>query len=316
MLSRRHKPKVQLRSEYLREATILTFKYIILRCFLAVTARLPLRMLHRLGAGWGNLLYWIPNRSRRTTQRNLQSCFPDKTASELAVLTRSSLQSTACTALEMGKSWLVPLADTLALVRETEGTEAFEKAIATGHGVILLAPHLSNWEVFGFYVSNKLPTVFLYQPPKLPALDNLLKQTRSRGGIKLAPTNRQGVAQLLKSLYQGELVGVLPDQVPVDGGGLFAPFFGQQALTMTLVGKLLARKKVPVFCGFAERLPRGEGFRVIILEADAQIYSDDLQESVQGLNRSVEACVLRSLPQYQWEYKRFRRQPDGSKFYS
>lgn len=298
-----------------REKAILTLKYIFLRCFLAITARLPLRVLHQLGAGWGNLLYWIPNRARQTTRRNLTACFPDKIEAEIDQLTRLSLQSTACTALEMGKSWLVPLTETIGLVTQNEGMEAFNQAIADGEGVILLAPHLSNWEIFGFYTADKIPSIFLYQPPKLPALDTLLQQTRSRSGIKLAPTNRQGVAMLLKSLQKGELVGVLPDQVPTEGGGLFAPFFGQQALTMTLVAKLLARKKVPVYCGYAERLPNARGFKVVVLPADELTYSNDLAESVRGLNRSVEACVLRALPQYQWEYKRFRRQPDGHKFY-
>jgi KDO2-lipid IV(A) lauroyltransferase len=54
---------------------------------------------------------------------------------------------------------------------------------------------------------------------------------------------------------------------------------------------------------------------VVLQAADELIYSEDLTQSVAGLNRSVEACVSRALPQYQWEYKRFRRQADGSKFY-
>ncbi len=298
-----------------REIAILTLKYIVLRCFLTITARLPLRILHMLGAAWGDLLYWTPNRTRQTTRRNLKACFPEMSESDIAEFTRTSLRSTACTALEMGKSWLVPISETIGLVIQSEGMDAFNKAVADKEGVILLAPHLSNWEIFGFYTVTGLPSVFLYQPPKLPALDNLLKQTRSRSGIKLAPTNRQGVSMLLKSLHKGELVGILPDQVPTDGGGLFAPFFGQNALTMTLVAQLLARRKVPVFCGYAERLPNARGFKVIVMPANELVYSDDLAESVEGLNRTVEGCVLKALPQYQWEYKRFRRQPDGKKFY-
>lgn len=290
-------------------------KYIVLRCFLSITARLPLRILHILGAVWGELLYCIPNRTRQTTRRNLKVCFPEMSETEIAELTRASLQNTACTALEMGKSWLIPINETTNLVVQSEGMDAFNKAVAAKEGVILLAPHLSNWEIFGFYIVTGIPSVFMYQPPKHPALDSLLKQTRSRNGIKLAPTNRQGVSLVLKSLQKGELVGILPDQVPTDGGGLFAPFLGQQALTMTLVGKLLARRKVPVFCGYAERLPNARGFKVIVMPANDLIYSNDLAESVEGLNRSVEACVLKALPQYQWEYKRFRRQPDGQKFY-
>jgi KDO2-lipid IV(A) lauroyltransferase len=215
----------------------------------------------------------------------------------------------------MGKSWLAPMDKVRGLVTETEGMDAFREAIASGQGLILLAPHLSNWEVFGYYTAKDADTTFMYQPPKSPTMDALLKKTRSRGGIELAPANRQGVAQLMKSLQRGGLVGILPDQVPTDSGGLHADFFGHPALTMTLVSKLLARRPVPVFCGFAERLPSGRGFRVIIQQADPTIYSEDLAESVRGLNLSVEACVRRAVPQYQWEYKRFRRQPDGRQFY-
>lgn len=228
---------------------------------------------------------------------------------------RESLRGTACTALEMGKSWLAPMDRVRGLVTETEGMEAFREAIAAGQGLILLAPHLSNWEVFGYYTATEVDATFMYQPPKSPAMDALLKKTRSRGGISLAPANRQGVAQLMKTLQRGGLVGILPDQVPTDSGGLHAEFFGHPALTMTLVSKLLARRHVPVFCGFAERLPKGGGFRVIVQQAHPTIYSEDMAESVRGLNLSVEACVRRAVPQYQWEYKRFRRQPDGKRFY-
>ena len=120
---------------------------------------------------------------------------------------------------------------------------------------------------------------------------------------------------VLKALQRGEMVGVLPDQVPNDEGGEFANFFGKQALTMTLVSKLAARSQARVFSGFLVRLPKGRGFKLIIREADQAIYDEDLLTSVRGLNKSVEDCVLMAVEQYQWEYKRFRRQPDGKKFY-
>ena len=84
---------------------------------------------------------------------------------------------------------------------------------------------------------------------------------------------------------------------------------------MTLVSKLVARSQARVFCGCAVRLPKGEGFKLIIREADQAIYNEDLPTSVRGLNKSVEGCVLLAVEQYQWEYKRFRKQPDGKKFY-
>lgn len=257
----------------------------------------------------------VPNRARATTEINLRLCFPDKSAQEIAKLTRASLQNTACTALEMGKAWSGPIEKTLALVTQTRGLEEFQAALETKQGVILLAPHLSNWEVFGFAACDGAISNFMYKPPKIAAVDRLLRETRSRSGVKLAPANRHGVAQLLKALKAGELVGILPDQVPEADGGEYADFYGQTALTMALASRLLQRVDAKVFCGFAKRLPKAQGFELIILPADSQVYSEDLATSIAGVNRSVELCVNEAVDQYQWEYKRFRRQPDDKDLY-
>ncbi len=264
---------------------------------------------------WGAMLFRIPNRARDTTIKNLRACFPGSNDDKIVNLAKMSLISTACTAMEMGKSWMLPLTETFSLVKETDGFEAFQQAAKEKRGIILLAPHLGNWEIFGMYAGHSIESTFMYQPPKLPALDCLLQRTRSRGGVKLAPTDRKGVSLVLKALQRGELVGVLPDQVPADDGGEFADFFGEPALTMTLVSKLAARSQARVFCGFAQRLPEGKGFKLIIREADGSIYDEDLAKSARGLNKTIEDCVLMAVDQYQWEYKRFRRRPNGEKFY-
>jgi|TARA_B100000809_G_scaffold230424_1_gene244799 KDO2-lipid IV(A) lauroyltransferase len=276
---------------------------------------LPLGVLHAIALVWGGLLYRIPNRARNTTFRNLQACFPRKSEEDIRVLARASLKNTACTALEMGKAWLLPVGKTLALVTETEGLDELKQALDSGEGVILLAPHQGNWEIFGIFICDHMPATFLYQPPKIPAFDRLLKKARSRNGMSLAPTNRKGVAQLLKALQQGELAGILPDQVPSTEGGIYAPFFGESAFTMTLISKLIQRRRVKVFCGFAQRLPGAKGFKAIVKVAHEDIYAADLQTSVRGLNRTVEHSVGLAVTQYQWEYKRFRRRADGEKFY-
>ena len=215
----------------------------------------------------------------------------------------------------MGKAWMLPIGKTIALVTETEGVDEFRQALDSPEGTILLAPHHGNWEIFGFFICNNIPSTFLYQPPKIPAFDTLLKEVRSRNDIKLAPANIQGVAQLLKALARGELVCILPDQVPSDEGGIYAPFFGETALTMTLISKLIQRRRAKVFCGFAKRRAGAKGFKVIVKEADQGIYDEDLQASVTALNQTVEQSVGLAVSQYQWEYKRFRRRPDGTKVY-
>ena len=215
----------------------------------------------------------------------------------------------------MGKTWLAPIDQTLSLLVYDQGFDEIRNAMANDKGVILMAPHLGNWELLGLLASNELPCSFMYQPPRISALDRLLREVRARNGAQLVPASRKGVAELLRALQRGELVGILPDQVPDEASGIFAPFFGQPAFTMTLVSRLVQRTGARVFCGYAERLPAGRGFRTVFLPAHEAIYSEDLLESVCGLNRSVEQAVNQVRAQYQWEYKRFRRQPDNSEFY-
>lgn len=252
---------------------------------------------------------------RKTTRKNLKTCFPDIPAEDLDKLAIHSLQNTMKTALEMGKSWFWPMEKTLGLIAGIEGKEILDQAINRGEGVIMLVPHLGNWELFGLFCGQHTPTIFMYQPPKARVFDEMIKSARSRGGLQLAPTSSKGVGRLLKALRNGQMVGILPDQEPGLESGKFAPFFGVPAHSMTLVAGLLSRTSARVICGFAKRLPHGQGFRLIIKNADPLIYDSDQEKSVEGLNRTVEECVKEAPEQYQWEYKRFKRRPDGSRFY-
>ncbi|MEZ5489938.1 MAG: lysophospholipid acyltransferase family protein [Gammaproteobacteria bacterium] len=290
-------------------------KFIVARCLLQLCAWLPLSVVQGVASFIGTVMNLFPTRMRETTRLNLRQCFPSLGEKEIQTLAARSLRETAKTALEMSKCWLLPLERVLNLIQDVEGEEILEKARRHGKGVILLAPHLGNWEVFGYFFTEQIPSTFMYQPPKNLYFDQLIKSARSRGQARLAPTNRQGVAILLKALNRGELVGVLPDQEPPEEGGEFADFFNTPALTMTLVSRLVARTGARVICGFADRLPGGMGYRLKIIEADPAIYDPDLQRSVQGLNRTVERCVNQAVDQYQWEYKRFKRRPDGSRLY-
>ncbi|MBL4819818.1 MAG: hypothetical protein JKY98_02350 [Gammaproteobacteria bacterium] len=298
-----------------RSFTINLLKFTLAKLILRICAWLPLGMVQAVAGALGKLMNWRPTRMKQTTVKNLSECFPDLTAEQLGNLTRLSLQHTAMTSLEMGKCWLWPVEKTMGMIVQVEGEEVLEEARSTGKGVVLLGPHLGNWELFGYYFSEQIPSTFMYQAPKNKHFDMMIKSARSRGHARLAPASSQGVGVLLKALKKGELVGILPDQEPAVESGDFAPFFGVPALTMTLVTRLVNRTGARVICGYAERLPKGQGFKIIIKRADPLIYHSDPKKSLEGLNRSVEECVNQAKEQYQWEYKRFKRRPDGSRFY-
>ncbi len=272
-------------------------------------ALLPLGLLRALGSATGLLMWLLNGRAAKVTRENIALCFPELAPAEQAALARQSLQETAKTAMEAGAIWRNSWPWLQGKIVAMEGDEILRAKLAEGKGVLVLAPHHGNWEVVAPYLASVANLTAMYQPLDNPKMDELVLSGRSKLNITMAPTNRKGVMMLLKALQGGTIVGILPDQVPgSDAGGEIAPFFGQPALTMTLVHGLIQRTGCAVCSCYAERV--AGGFKLVVIEADEQIYSAEQLVSVTGLNASVAACVRRAPAQYQWEYKRFRRLPE------
>ncbi|AQT61295.1 lysophospholipid acyltransferase family protein [Cellvibrio sp. PSBB023] len=271
-------------------------------------ARLPLCLLRVLGNLLGRFMWLLNGRAAKITRENIRLCFPELTPVDQTALAKQSLQETAKTAMEAGAIWRNSWAWLDGKIVTKEGDDVLRSKLAQGKGVLVLAPHHGNWEVVAPYLASVANLTAMYQPLENPKMDELVLAGRSKLNISMAPTNRKGVMMLFKALQGGTIVGILPDQVPAkEAGGEVAPFMGQPALTMTLVHGLVQRTGCAVCSCYAERVDGG--FKIVVMEADPAIYSEDLQTSVAGLNASVAACVKRAPAQYQWEYKRFRRLP-------
>ena len=278
---------------------------------LRLTSLLPLPLTHAIGVWVGGLLWWIPNDLRRIASRNLVLTFPEMPVADRERLLRRNLWETGKLLLELGPLWLWRGERVLALVRgAVAGEEALIDTVRRRRGAILLTPHLGAWEMAGLYYSSRHPLTILYRPSRL-GLDELSVRGRGRLGGKVVATDARGVRSLLTALRDGEILGILPDQDPGDEGGVFAPFFGISASTMTLVSRLTRNTGAPVFLTWAERLPRGRGFALHLRALPEVTAAGSLEESAAALNRGVEAAI-RSLPaQYLWAYKRFKTRPPG-----
>lgn len=272
-------------------------------------ALLPLGILRALGSAAGSLMWLFNGRAAKITRENIALCFPELSPAEQTALARQSLKETAKTAMEAGAIWRNSWAWLQGKIVAMEGDDILRAKLAAGKGVLVLAPHHGNWEVVAPYLASVANLTAMYQPLDNPKMDELVLAGRSKLNITMAPTNRKGVMLLFKALQSGTIVGILPDQVPAqDAGGEVAPFFGQPALTMTLVQGLIQRTGCAVCSCYAERV--AGGFKLVVMEADAQICSAEPVTSLTGLNASVADCVRRAPAQYQWEYKRFRRLPE------
>lgn len=267
---------------------------------LRLLGRLPLAWLHHLGAALGWLVYWTsPTYARRLRENLFASGICADDAQGRALLAQA-VAETGKGAAELVAVWFGPDQTTERLVIECDGWDAVDAARARGKGIIFLTPHLGCFEVAGLYVGERVPLTVLYRPPRQRWLEPYMVAGRSRSRSQLAPTTLKGVRMLYRALARGDAVGVLPDQAPGEGEGVWADFFGRPAYTMTLVRRLQEASEATVIMTFAQRLPEGRGYR---MHAQA-LPTEQFNEAV--LNRAVEEQVRRCPAQYLWGYNRYK----------
>lgn len=291
-----------------QESQIVKLNMLLL--FTRALALLPYGWLMALATPMGALLA-ARGRRRRITLRNLAACFPEKDEAELLALTRAHCREFVRMALESPVLWHWPLERIAALIGEVRGKQHLDAALAKGRGLIFAVPHCGSWEMLSLYMPTQADCAAIYKRSEQPKLDEFIAHHRGRSGCRLFAADGRGLRQALKHLKEGKVLGILPDQQPKVGEGQFAPFYGIQTLTMTLLSKMVQSTGCEVVFSTCQRLPGNGGYRIHFLPADPEIYSPDLDISLAALNRGVEACVNIAPEQYLWSYKRFSIRPEG-----
>ena len=280
---------------------------------LRLLAALPLPVAQGIGWCIGSLAAFVPNRERANAEVNVSLCFPQMPPGERRRFVRRTLIENACTLLESPRAWLRDPERLLEKVDPQDGERLIRAALARGKGLIFAAPHLGNWEMGVHFLTRTTPTTVLYRPPRQQVLETVMVRGRGRDHARVVPTDASGIRALYQALARGEAIAVLPDQQPKEEGSaaVFAPFFGQEALTMTLLSRLARKTGAAVLYVFVERLPMGRGFRMHWLPAPEGIADADPRTAAATLNRGVESCVAICPTQYQWTYRRFKTRRGG-----
>jgi len=284
------------------------------RILLRLLALLPLGVNHAVGAFLGRVVFAVPGRYRSRVLENLEASGLARTPEDLRRLARENAAEIGKGATELAWALFRPIDEVAATVKEMLGWEAVERLRADNRPIVFVIPHLGGYDVAGRFLWTQLPILAMYRPHKLFWLDQILREGRNRGaapdGTNVAPANLAGVRMVLKHLRRGGCSIVLPDQVPGEGDGEWAEFFGRPAYTMTLLGRLQeATKAAIVFC-HAERLGQGAGFRLHFDVLDEPLPTDR-RESARRVNATVEKLVRACPAQYLWGYNRYKH-PAGA----
>lgn len=273
---------------------------------------IPLPIVRGLGWLAGSLMYWLPSKEKVIAQTNLKLAFPALPVPARRQLLRDVLRENARTLIEMPAAWSRSADFWMQHIEIADGGTLMREKLALGKGVLVAAPHQGNWEVGVHALASLAPATILYRPPRQAGLEQMIVEGRSQQGAALVPIGAAAIRAMYGALKKGEMVTILPDQQPKigAGAGVFAPFFGHPAWTMTLFSRLARRSGAPVLYTWAERLPGGR-YRLHFQEADPAVSDEDEVVAATALNAGVERVARTCPSQYLWTYARFKHQPEG-----
>jgi KDO2-lipid IV(A) lauroyltransferase len=272
----------------------------------------PLGFLHAVGAALGWLTWALSPSYRRRGRDNARRAGISKRQA------RASIAQAGRMVGELPWLWLSNEARPIShWTQWVEGAELIDAALARGRGLLLLTPHLGAFEVCAQAYAERYggaqPLTALYRPARQPWLRELEAGARNRPGFATAPATLAGVRQMLRALRRGETVGLLPDQVPPEGMGVWAPFFGHPAYTMTLAARLVQQTGCEWMLMWAERLAGGRGYEVHVAAPTTPLPAGATDDAAlqlacaSALNREMERLILRCPEQYLWGYHRYKQ---------
>jgi KDO2-lipid IV(A) lauroyltransferase len=258
------------------------------------------------------LLWYLSVQKRRVTRINLRAVYPNMDAGRRNRIARASMTHYVRGAFEAGMLWHWPLHRVLEHFDETLGVELYQQAERAGAGLILAGAHCGAWELLSLFMQQQLKGAILFKPGRQPDIGELLLEKRRRGGAQMVPTTGAGIRTLYKLLKAGGAVGLVTDQEPTLGEGMFAPFYGIEALSGVLMPRMAQRTGAAVLFVTCERR-KGGRYHIHLFKADDAIYDLDMRTAVTAMNHGIEQCIDVATEQYLWAYKRFRSRPEGEK---
>jgi Kdo2-lipid IVA lauroyltransferase/acyltransferase len=193
----------------------------------------------------------------------------------------------------------------------------FETELEKGRGMLLLGPHLGNWEIGVFAYSalhDKL--TYLARPLDNPLIEDFTVRLRTRFGNRPIDKNNS-VVKALSILRAGGVLGVLPDVNVLPRDGVFVPFFGTLACTTSGVAMMAMRTNamiVPMCCAWQEE---SQTYKVIygkmVEPPNTGDRHRDVFETTAAFTAEMEKFIRAYPDQWLWIHKRWKTRPPGEK---
>lgn len=271
---------------------------------LYLASRLPLSLLRVLGRTMGFLIYCFSEQYRQRIHENLKIAGID--SEEMA---RRVAQEQGVQGVEAPWVWGRDRIESVKRTFVSKENEEMLRRTIEGRSVVFLTPHIGCYEVAPLWLAERVlkgtdkNIAILYRVPRKAYLRKLVGEGRASPNVLPSSADLKGVRQILRTMKSGGMAGILPDQVPSNGEGVWAPLFGRPAYTMTFPLRLIRQFNAAVIMARSERV--SGGWNVTFKVWDAQLTGDD-EKDAQQLNRLIEETILECPHQYLWSYNRYK----------
>jgi Kdo2-lipid IVA lauroyltransferase/acyltransferase len=278
-------------SHWLQDRAIRALIWGLMR--LPYTVRVPL-------CGWVMAYLVAPIAGYRTRVReNLALILPDLPQAEVTRLMRAVPDNVGRTIIEIYSG-----AEFTARTGPPEGPglAALDAAHATGRPVILVTGHFGNYDASrAALIARGFRVGALYRPMKNAFFNAHYVAAISRIGTPMFPRGRAGLADMVRHLKSGGMLGMVIDQHMNHGEAL--TFFGTTAQTALSAAQLALKYDALLVPTYAIRQPDGLNFKIVV---EAPIPHGTPQAMTQALNDSLETLVRQHLDQWFWIHRRWK----------
>ncbi|PHP67479.1 lipid A biosynthesis lauroyl acyltransferase [Zhengella mangrovi] len=193
-----------------------------------------------------------------------------------------------------------------------DGAEVFEKLLRDkDRPAIFFTAHMGNFELLPVAaMTYGLEVTALFRPPNNPYLAERLLAARHTAMGALVPSRAGASFALARVLENGGKAGMLVDQFFIRGR--IVEFFGREASTSPLLGKLARQFDCPIHPARCVRLPGGR-FHLTLFDAIDPVRDASGRVDVHGVTQQVTSIVedwIRQDPgQWMWFHKRWKNSP-------
>lgn len=276
---------------------------------LMIFAILPWTIQWRLAESLSKLAWKALKSRRKTTIRNLELCFPEKSEQQIQKDGKQVFFNMMLGLFEALNAWYSPRWFHNRM--HIHGLGHLKNA--EGKGILLLGTHTTLLDAGGYVCSSFFDLDVVYRPQNNPLLDMLIN--RCRATIYQNQISKDDMKGLISNLKHGHAIWYSPDQDFGLKQGVMAPFFGVRAATVTAHRRLIKITKaaaIPLYF-YRDGDIRNPQYHILLEPALENFPSADEIEDATRVNLVIENQIKMYPTQYMWFHRRFKTRPIGEK---